>query len=69
MDALQNIGGTVDSLALAEVQVWAGSGGGGRVNWLVSDQLGNNYMNNYKVWNACFPDRKPVLNSSKVLPR
>ena len=29
----------------------------------------NNYINNYKLWKACFPDRKPVTNATKTSPR
>lgn len=32
-------------------------------------KLANNYINNYKVWKSCFPDRKPVPNSSNDLPQ
>ena len=40
--------------------------GGGKFDM---QKLANNYMNNYKVWSACFPDRRPVPNASRVLPR
>lgn len=40
--------------------------GGGQFD---EKRLANNYMNNYKVWKACFGDRKPTPNSSSTLPR